>query len=220
MRRSALALAGLLLPLTALAACGGDDTASDPAAEGSPQGPPCSFVPDGEAAKEVDLPPDHATETGDVEATIATSQGDLHVTLDGAGAPCTVTSFVSLAEQGYFDDTPCHRLTTQGIFVLQCGDPLGQGYGGPGYTVPDEFDGSETYPAGTLAMANTGAPDTGGSQFFIVYDDTQLPPAYTVFGTVDSDGVAAVQTVAAAGSQPPGDGAPTLPVTITGVTID
>ena len=219
MRRPALALAGLLLPLTALAACGGDETATDPAADAAPEGPPCSFVADGEAAKKVDLPPDRATATGDVAVSIATSQGDLAATLDGTRAPCTVTSFVSLAEQGYFDDTPCHRLTTEGIYVLQCGDPLGQGYGGPGYTVPDEYDGTETYPAGTLAMANTGAPDTGGSQFFIVYEDTQLPPAYTVFGTVDAAAVAAIQTVAAGGSEPPGDGAPTIPVTITGVTV-
>jgi peptidyl-prolyl cis-trans isomerase B (cyclophilin B) len=69
-------------------------------------------------------------------------------------------------------------------------------------------------------MANTGQPDSGGSQFFIVYQDTQLPPAYTVFGTVDADAVAAVQKVADAGSTPPGDGAPNTPVTITGVTVD
>ena len=66
--------------------------------------------------------------------------------------------------------------------MLQCGDPTGTGTGGPGYSFPDELSGDETYPAGTLAMANAG-PDTNGSQFFIVYEDTELPPSYAVFGT-------------------------------------
>ena len=106
---------------------------------------------------------------------------------------------MSLAEQGYFDATPCHRLTTQGIFVLQCGDPTGTGTGGPGYSFDDELSGDETYPAGTLAMANAG-PNTNGSQFFIVYEDTQLPPAYAVFGTVDEAGIKIVQEVAEKGT--------------------
>ncbi len=211
--RAAATMAAFLLPLSALAACGGEDVvAVDPVS--------CAFTPGGEAAKPVDLPPDQASVSTDVDVTIATSQGDLHATLDGAAAPCTVTSFLSLADQGYFDDTPCHRLTTQGIYVLQCGDPGGNGFGGPGYTVPDEYDGSETYPAGTLAMANTGAPDSGGSQFFMVYEDTELPSAYTVFGTLDGDAVSVIRSLAAAGSTPEGDGAPHTPVQITGVTED
>ena len=95
---------------------------------------------------------------------------------------------MSLAEQGYFDDTTCHRLTTQGIFVLQCGDPTATGGGGPGYSFEDELDGAEKYPAGTIAMANAG-PDTNGSQFFLVYEDTELPPSYTTFGTIDDAGL-------------------------------
>src|SRR5699024_8063385 len=106
------------------------------------------------AAKDVEVPPQTPQATGEVEAD---TRGD--------GAPCTVNSFLSLAGQEYFDDTDCHRLTTEGIFVLQCGDPTGTGSGGPGYSFADELDGSETYPAGTLAMANAG-PDTNGSQFF------------------------------------------------------
>ncbi len=212
--RAAVTMAALLLPLSALAACGEDEPAETAASV------PCTFTPEGEAAKPADLPPDQATVTTDVAVTIATSEGDLHATLDGAGAPCTVTSFLSLAEQGYFDDTPCHRLTTQGIFVLQCGDPGGNGFGGPGYTIPDEYDGSEAYPAGTLAMANTGAPDSGGSQFFMVYEDTQLPPQYTVFGTLDGDAVSVIRSLAAAGSTPEGDGAPNTEVQITGVSED
>ena len=128
---------------------------------------------------------------------------------------------MSLAEQGYFDATECHRLTTAGIFVLQCGDPTATGSGGPGYSFADELTGEETYPAGTLAMANAG-PDTNGSQFFIVYGDTQLPPAYTVFGTVDEAGVKLVEEVAAEGTDNAngqGDGAPNQAVEIESVTV-
>ena len=94
---------------------------------------------------------------------------------------------MSLATQGYFDGTICHRLTTleeSGIAVIQCGDPSGTGSGGPGYTFADETTGDEKYTAGVIAMANRG-PDTNGSQFFIVYDDSPLPPDYTVFGSID-----------------------------------
>ena len=92
-----------------------------------------------------------------------------------------MNSFVSLADQGYFDDTPCHRMTTRGIFVLQCGDPTADRRRRAGLPFEDELDGTETYGPGTLAMANAG-PNTNGSQFFIVYGDSPLPPAYTVFG--------------------------------------
>ena len=132
--RAAAALAALVLPLSVLAACGGDE----PAAE---SGVACTFTPGGQAARPAELPPEQATVTTDVDVTIATSEGDLHATLDGSGAPCTVTSFLSLADQGYFDDTPCHRMTTAGIFVLQCGDPSGTGSGGPGYSFKDELEG-------------------------------------------------------------------------------
>ncbi|BDZ39389.1 peptidylprolyl isomerase [Microbacterium suwonense] len=169
-------------------------------------------------SKEVTAPPAEPDAAGDVPVTIATSIGDLAVTLDADTTPCTVNSFLSLAQQGYFDGTNCHRLTTEGIFVLQCGDPTGTGTGGPGYSFPDELDGTETYPAGTLAMANAG-PDTNGSQFFIVYADTQLPPSYTVFGHLDEASTSTVADVAAAGTESGGpDGAPKTPVTITGVT--
>ena len=110
-----------------------------------------------------------------------------------------MNSFVSLAGQGYFDGTACHRLTTgEGLQVLQCGDPTGTGSGGPGYTIPDEAPTTSprprparhlTYGRGQLAMAKTAAPNSGGSQFFMVYGDAQLPPQYTVFGSISADGL-------------------------------
>jgi peptidyl-prolyl cis-trans isomerase B (cyclophilin B) len=156
--------------------------------------------------------------------SLKTTQGDIALTMDAAKAPRTVNSFKYLADKGFFDNTKCHRLTTQGIFVLQCGDPKGDGTGGPGYTIPDEnltglgkagADGTVTYPAGTVAMANTGQPNSGGSQFFLVYKDSKLPPGYTPFGTIDAEGLTAVRTVAAAGVEGGAkDGAPKKGVTI------
>ncbi|WP_306327973.1 peptidylprolyl isomerase [Streptomyces venezuelae] len=169
----------------------------------------------------------------DAKATYAmalkTNEGDITITMDAAKTPRTVNSFHHLAGKKYFDGTKCHRLTTQGIFVLQCGDPKGDGTGGPGYTIPDEnldalgkagADGSVTYPAGTVAMANTGQPGSGGSQFFLVYKDTKLPPSYTPFGKIDAAGLKAVQDVAAAGvTGGATDGAPKKAVTIEKATV-
>ncbi|MBI2243189.1 MAG: peptidylprolyl isomerase [Nocardioides sp.] len=221
--RTAAAVATLATAALLLGGCGSDDggdqSAPEPGATTT-----CTYAADGQApAKEVDPPSEDAPASGTVALTMATSVGDLGLELDAAAAPCTVNSFVSLAEQGYFDGTSCHRLTTQGIHVLQCGDPTGTGTGGPGYTIEDEVDGSETYPAGTLAMARTQAPDSGGSQFFIVYGETPLPPDYTVFGTVDDAGLKAVEKVADAGTDDangPGDGHPRTPVDIESVTVD
>jgi peptidyl-prolyl cis-trans isomerase B (cyclophilin B) len=149
-------------------------------------------------------------------ARIVTNCGTIIVSLDGQDAPHTVNSFAFLSKKGYFNDTPCHRLTTSGIFVLQCGDPTGTGTGGPGYTIPDENLQGATYPAGELAMANTGQPHTGGSQFFFVYANTSLPPQYTPFGHVTA-GLDVLQRIAKArsnNSNGPGDGAPVQPVVI------
>jgi peptidyl-prolyl cis-trans isomerase B (cyclophilin B) len=168
----------------------------------------------------VTRPPTTVPSTGAVAVAMRTNRGTLTLRLDATAAPCTVASFLSLARQKFFDATPCHRLTTAGILVLQCGDPTGTGTGGPGYTIPDEVKAGQTYPAGTVAMANTGSPHTGGSQFFVVYADTDLPPQYTVFGTVTA-GLDVVRTVARAGSDNSngsGDGKPRLPVTIESVT--
>ncbi len=152
--------------------------------------------------------------------TFATNCGDIVVALDPA-APATVASEVFLAQQGFYANTQCHRLTTAGYFVLQCGDPAGDGTGGPGYSVPDEnlpATGGVNYPAGTVAMANAG-PGTSGSQFFIVYADTTLPGDYTIWGKVTS-GLDIVQEVASVGVADGGaDGAPRQPVFIESATV-
>ena len=216
-----IAVPVLCFALTSLAACGKDDTA-DTASDPAPAAPTavtvnCDYPDDStsQKAKDVEKPSATAPKEGPVELTISTSAGDIGVTLDSDAAPCTVNSFRSLATQGYFDDTTCHRLVPG--FVLQCGDPTGTGGGGPGYSFPDELTGSETYTRGVLAMANAG-PDTNGSQFFIVLADSQLPPSYTVFGSVDEAGMAVVDAIAAKGTvHNVPDGAPKEPVTITSV---
>jgi peptidyl-prolyl cis-trans isomerase B (cyclophilin B) len=222
--------------LLALTACGGgssSQTAEDPGTSPSQSesgssnssGVTCDYPTDSQAAtRKVQAPPQSPDVQGQVAVTIKSSIGTIGATLDADQTPCTVNSFVSLAKQGFFDNSPCHRLTTAetGIFVLQCGDPSGTGTGGPGYTIPDELSGKETYGPGTLAMANTGQPDTGGSQFFIVYQKTPLPPQYTVFGHIDAAGLKAVQKVAKQGTDNAygqGDGHPKVAVTLDTVTV-
>jgi len=157
---------------------------------------------------------------GTASVTLQTGDGPIGLTLDKALAPCTVDSFVSLATQGYFDNTTCHRITTApGLQVLQCGDPTGAGTGGPGYTIPDEVFPELKYGRGILAMANTGQPNTGGSQFFMIYGDGELPPQYTAFGSITPDGLQVLDTIAKRGSDgslepSPGGGKPVQPVTI------
>jgi peptidyl-prolyl cis-trans isomerase B (cyclophilin B) len=156
---------------------------------------------------------------------LATTCGEIDIDMKTSAAPHTVNSFDFLAGKGYFDHTKCHRLTTNGIYVLQCGDPTGSGSGGPGYTIPDENlkDKSlkgNVYPAGTVAMANTGQKNSGGSQFFLVYQDSQLPPSYTPFGTVSEAGMKVLKKIAAAGeSTGAGDGAPNATVVINKATV-
>jgi peptidyl-prolyl cis-trans isomerase B (cyclophilin B) len=173
------------------------------------------------------------TDPAQVSASMATNQGNIGLQLDNAKSPCTVNSFASLAQQGFFNDTPCHRLTTsEGLAVLQCGDPTGQGTGGPGYQFENEYPTNQfqpddpklqepvVYPRGTLAMANAG-PGTNGSQFFLVYKDSQLPPNYTVFGTIDQTGLATLDKIAAAGTADGGqDGKPKDDVQIKSIQLD
>jgi cyclophilin family peptidyl-prolyl cis-trans isomerase len=177
----------------------------------------CEYVPTGEAARPVNPPPTTGVSTsGSVRYVLQMTEGKVTITMDRAKAPCTVNSFVSLASQGYFDKTKCHRLADSGIFILQCGDPTGTGQGGPGYQFANETDGTESYTRGVVAMANAG-PGTNGSQFFLVWDDStslDAEPNYTIFGTMDPASRDVVATMAAEGqdgSNPDGTGRPNNP---------
>ncbi|MFC9788419.1 peptidylprolyl isomerase [Rhodococcus sp. NPDC127528] len=196
----------------------------------------CSYPADGQPpAKPASAPSaTGVSAVGTVTVNLDTNQGPIGLKLDRAESPCTVNSMVSLASQGYLNDTPCHRLSTTGLKILQCGDPTGQGTGGPGYGFNNEFPTDQydpndpalsnpvTYARGTIAMANTGQPGSNGSQFFLVYDDSPLPPNYTVFGTIDDAGLATIEKIAAAGddgSMSAGGGKPNTPVQITTATV-
>lgn len=181
----------------------------------------CVYTGTGDAAADVGIPTfDAKTAAQPFTATIETNRGDITVDMLAGAAPCTTNSFRFLAEKGFYDDTSCHRLTTDNIFVLQCGDPTGSGGGGPGYRFGVENAPEDgVYPPGTLAMARTADPGSNGSQFFIVYEETRLPDpdGYTVFGRV-TNGLDLVRQVAEAGVQGGGgDGKPAEAVTITSV---
>ncbi len=179
------------------------------------------------AAKDVGIPTYNAADAAKpYTATIHTNRGDVVFTALTTKAPYTTYSFQFLAGKNYFNNTKCHRLTTNGIFVLQCGDPAATGGGGPGYQFQDEnlnyfgTGSSVTYKAGTVAMANSG-PGTNGSQFFLVYKDSPLAPSYTPFGTI-TKGLDILQSIAAQGSDDAnasGDGHPKETVTITSVSV-
>jgi peptidyl-prolyl cis-trans isomerase B (cyclophilin B) len=233
---------------TAAAASSSTTTSSPPtttAAPGVPTNGPCKYTttPSQPAptGKNVGVPqdPNPTPKTGTVVVTLHTNFGDLPLNLDRAQAPCTVQSILHLASTKYFDNTPCHRETAYpSLKVLQCGDPTGQGTGGPGYNIPDEnptglkaapptagsTGSASIYPRGVIAMANTGQPNSGGSQFFLVYGDSQLPPKYAVFGTISTAGLATLDKIVANGITPgsdpstgqptPQDGMPKQTVTI------
>jgi peptidyl-prolyl cis-trans isomerase B (cyclophilin B) len=258
MRSRLLAGVPALLLLATLSACGDDGdkgTASDdtPTTEGTSSAAPsdgattetgsasgdasgtaCEFVPSGEPARDVEPPAATSPFSGEVPAVLKTSVGELKLVLDAEKAPCTVASFASLAEQGYYDGTSCHRQGNDpGFEFLQCGDPYFDpkadqpdpktGSSSPGYTIPDEVDGTETYPAGTLAMANTGAPNSGGGQFFIVFGDSQFPPSYTVWGKLDAASLATLKKATASGNDgfwaQSGGGRPNTPVTFNSIAV-
>lgn len=196
----------------------------------------CTYTEDGQGEFYKGLPQTENVSTeGTVDLTLDTTAGPVGMTLDRSVSPCTVNAIEFLAKEGYYNDTVCHRLTTEGIHVLQCGDPSGSGSGGPGFSFPDEYpadDDAENqqptvlYERGTIAMANSG-PNTNGSQFFLNYGDSPLPPAYTYFGTINEEGLATLDKIAEAGiaedgeamSMGPGDGAPKEEVKINSVNI-
>lgn len=184
----------------------------------------CAYTVSGPASRKVGLPPKHPDFRAHYQATIHTNRGNIVINLLNSKATCAVNSFVSLASQKFYNQTSCHRLTTSGIFVLQCGDPTGTGSGGPGYQFGYENLSGAKYGAGTVAMAHSSQPNSNGSQFFLVYkDSTSLPSNYTPFGTIVS-GLKIVQNVAKAGSDNAfaaqgGGGHPKEKVVIKSVTI-
>jgi peptidyl-prolyl cis-trans isomerase B (cyclophilin B) len=221
-------LALILIPVL-INSGGGDDepTASSHATPTSIDDVTCDKPPNAQSEGKTypSPPPQSLAESSTWEATIHTTCGDIKVELDGKAAPQTVASFIYLAQDDYWKDGPCHRLTTDaaGIFVLQCGDPTGTGTVAPPYgfgveNAPPTGD----YPRGTLAMARGDDPNSNGGQFFIVYKDTQLPTeagGYSIFGKV-TQGMEIVDAVAQQGvAQSTGDGAPKQPISILSVEV-
>ncbi|MFC0100545.1 peptidylprolyl isomerase [Micromonospora marina] len=184
--------------------------------------------------KDVGLPPAQQAGKGTQTMTIDTNLGPITAKIDRAKVPCTAGSFTHLASKGFFDNTKCHRLVTEGIKVLQCGDPSAtgtgwrdtDGTGGPSYNLAEEnlpTDKRPPYPEGVIAMANSSQPGSTGSQFFIVYGDSPLDPNYTVLGTI-TGGMDIVKDVAKAGddgafAQQAGGGHPKKEITMTKVTM-
>lgn len=171
---------------------------------------------------------DNIAATGTVQVTFATTQGDIGMILDRAAAPCTVNAITSLANQGYYNNSICHRMTSGALNVLQCGDPTGTGSGGPGFQFANEYPSDDSavnsspsviYPKGSIAMANAGQ-DTNGSQFFINYEDSNLTPDYTYFGKLTDQGQQTLDQIAKKGIKDGAeDGAPAEEVKITSVTV-
>lgn len=189
----------------------------------------CEYPEAGDASREISTPPtDDVSATGTVSVTLNTGQGPIGMELDRTVAPCTVNAVEHFADEGFYDDTVCHRLTTSGIFVLQCGDPSGTGAGGPGFQFANEYPTDELtepaatpviYPRGSIAMANAGA-DTNGSQFFLNYQDSPLAPDYTYFGQISEEGLATLDQIAATGVEGgAADGAPAEEVRIETATV-
>jgi peptidyl-prolyl cis-trans isomerase B (cyclophilin B) len=181
------------------------------------------------------LPPATPDWNATYTATINTNRGPIVIKLANSKATCTVNSFVHLAETNFWDNTQCHRVSDSSpLYMLQCGDPTAKaskalscsganeaGTGGPGYSFDDENLTGATYPAGTVAMANSG-PNTNGSQFFLVFQNTDLSASYTPFGTITS-GLDILQNVAKAGTSctyaGSGGGVPKDKVVINSVSI-
>lgn len=150
----------------------------------------------------------------------------LEVSIDGAKAPQAAANFITLAAKNFYKDISCHRLTTAGIFVLQCGDPNGDGSGGPGYKWGpiENAPTDNVYQEGVLAMARVGGDGASmGSQFFIVYKDSTIPAdaagGYTVFGKI-TKGLSGLDKIIKAGTADgSGDGKPAIATSIGAITL-
>ncbi|MET8154555.1 peptidylprolyl isomerase [Actinoplanes sp. NPDC049668] len=216
---------------------GDDDKKDTNTAAAPPAGTvACTWIPEdgssGAKVKDVGTPPPNVPNVGKATLTMETNLGTIVADVDQSKAPCTAGAFTHLASKQFWNDTKCHRLTTEGIKVLQCGDPTatGKGWrqsdgsGGPSFRYAEEnlpVNAKPPYPKGTIAMAKTSAPSSTGSQFFIVYEDTELSPDYTVLGTV-TKGMDVVEAVAKAGSDNSngqGDGHPKKEIVIKQLTM-
>ncbi|MDR0435669.1 MAG: peptidylprolyl isomerase [Propionibacteriaceae bacterium] len=183
----------------------------------------CDYMDANAPAKPVDKPngvdvPAVGTVTFTINFESGEVSGAVTLTMNRSKAPCTVNSFESLVEQGYYDDTSCHRSFAGAMF--QCGDPSATGYGGPGYVYADEItpDTTSVYPRGVAAMANSGA-DTNGSQFFLVYNALPLDGAkYTIFATIDDESLAVLEALGELGQSPSDPYAPAQQVRIVSIT--
>jgi len=195
----------------------------------------CTYTKAGTAAKAVSLPPAAPDYKAAYQATINTNRGKIKINLLNSKATCTVNSFIHLADAGFWNSSQCHRISdSEGLYMLQCGDPTAKaseklscssttlGTGTPGYEFASENLTGATYKAGTVAMANSGTSDSNGSQFFLVFKNTDLPADYTPFGTITS-GLDILQNVAKAGTSctfpQAGGGVPKEKVIINSVTI-
>ncbi len=180
-----------------------------------------------QTSTEYSLPSPDVAEARTWQSTLELNGSPVSLELDGVNAPQAVANFVSLAKAGYFEQLSCHRLVTEGIYVLQCGDPNGDGTGGPGYNFGpiENAPADDLYKEGVLAMARRGGDGSSmGSQFFIVYQDSTIPSdaagGYTVFGKVTA-GLDAVKAIAQAGTADGStDGRPASEVKLGNVSVE
>jgi peptidyl-prolyl cis-trans isomerase B (cyclophilin B) len=224
--RSLVVLGATALGLVAAAGSGSASPLHRATAGASPT-VACTYPPDTLGApSSAHVPPANAETGKPWYATMVTNHGTIVLALDASAAPCTVNSFVSLASQGYYDNTPCHRLIDLSAHnstfgALQCGDPTGTGRGGPGYTFADENLAGARYAKGVIAMANRG-PNTNGSQFFMMFKNSDFAPNYTPFGHIRS-GMDVLEKIAAGGTDTtpltPSSEVPRTKVTIEKITV-
>jgi cyclophilin family peptidyl-prolyl cis-trans isomerase len=215
-------LALLLALVLGVAACGGDsegDATPEPEPPSAAETAGCEQVEAPSPKDEGDLPKpkERLKPGGTYTATVVTSCGEFEIALDAKRAPRTGGSFKYLADKGFYDGLTFHRIVAG--FVIQGGDPKGDGTGGPGYTVVEKPPGGLAYTKGVVAMAKGGAepPGASGSQWFVVTaEDAQLPPDYALVGKVTS-GQDVVDKIGAVPTTP--DEQPTDPVVIRSVKV-